>query len=56
MEVQVVVYERTTGVRPFVYGYFAMRHTAGKGDSAPFIDEGCKGVKDFDKLRQSFPR
>jgi hypothetical protein len=46
-EVQVVTYERTTGARPFLYGYFAMR---GKASSAPFIDENGKGVKDFDKL------
>lgn len=55
MEVQVVVYERTTGVRPFVYGYFAMRHTKSKGDDARFIDENGKGVKEFDELWKSFP-
>ena len=52
MEVQVVTYERTTGERPFIYGYIAMR---GKGAGAPFIDENGKGVKDFDKLWKSLP-
>ncbi len=56
VEVQVVTYERTTGARPFIYGYVAMRHTKPKGDDAPFIDETGKGVKDFDKLWQSFPK
>ena len=55
-EVQVVTYERTTGVRPFIYGYVAMRHLGGKGDDAPFIDENGKGVKEFDKLWKSFPK
>ena len=52
MEVQIVTYERTTGVRPFIYGYIAMRN---KKSSAPFIDETGKGSKDFDKLWKSFP-
>jgi hypothetical protein len=56
MQVQIVTYERTTGVRPFIYGYVAMRHTKARGDDAPFIDETGKGVKDFDKLWQSFPK
>ena len=55
MELQFVTYERTTGVRPFVYGYFAMRHKSGKGDNARFIDEQGKGVKGFDELWQSMP-
>lgn len=53
MEVQVVTYERTTGPRPFIYGYIAMRS---KGGGAPFLDENGKGSKDFDKLRKSFPK
>lgn len=52
MEVQIVTYERTTGVRPFIYGYIAMRS---KKSGAPFIDENGKGVKDFDKLWKSLP-
>jgi len=52
MEVQIVTYERTTGVRPFIYGYIAMRD---KKSGAPFIDENGKGVKDFDKLWKSLP-
>ena len=52
MEVQIVTYERTTGERPFIYGYIAMRN---KKSSAPFIDETGKGSKDFDKLWKSFP-
>jgi hypothetical protein len=56
MQVQVVIYERTTGVRPFVYGYFAMRHAGGKGDDARFIDENGKGVKEFEELWKSFPK
>jgi hypothetical protein len=55
MELQFVTYERTTGVRPFLYGYFAMRHKSGKGDNARFIDEQGKGVKAFDELWQSMP-
>jgi hypothetical protein len=54
-EVQVVIYERASGVRPFLYGYFAMRHTKGESDDARFIDENGKGVKEFDELWQSFP-
>ncbi|HEX8146647.1 MAG TPA: hypothetical protein VF591_05675 [Pyrinomonadaceae bacterium] len=52
MEVQIVTYERTTGVRPFIYGYIAMRNKKG---GAPFVDENGKGVKDFDKLWKSLP-
>ena len=52
MEVQIVTYERTTGVRPFIYGYVAMRS---KNGGAPFIDENGKGSKDFDKLWKSLP-
>ena len=53
MEVQVVTYERTTGERPFIYGYIAMRS---KKSSAPFIGEDGKGSKDFDKLWKSLPK
>ena len=56
MEVQVVTYERTTGVRPFVYGYFAMRHLSHKSDDARFIDESGGGVKEFDQLWQSLSK
>ena len=52
MEVQIVTYERTTGVRPFIYGYIAMRDKKG---GAQFVDENGKGVKDFDKLWKSLP-
>ncbi|MBV9927954.1 MAG: hypothetical protein JOZ96_23240 [Acidobacteria bacterium] len=52
MEVQIVTYERTTGPRPFIYGYIAMRN---KKSGAPFVDENGKGVKDFDKLWKSLP-
>jgi hypothetical protein len=55
-EVQVVIYERTTGPRPFLYGYFGMRHNPGKGDDAKFVDDQGQGVKAFDKLWQSFPK
>jgi hypothetical protein len=51
-EVQIVTYERTTGPRPFIYGYIAMRSKKG---GAPFIDEQGKGVKEFDKLWKSLP-
>lgn len=51
-EVQIVTYERTTGARPFIYGYMAMRS---KKNDTPFIDETGKGVKDFDKLWKSLP-
>lgn len=51
-EVQIVTYERTTGVRPFIYGYIAMR---GKSGGAPFVNEDGEGVKDFDKLWKSLP-
>ena len=56
MEVQVVIYERTTGVRPFIYGYLAMQHTKNQGDDARFIDEAGKGVKEFDEPWKSFPK
>lgn len=52
-EIQIVTYERTTGVRPFIYGYIAMRQEGDKDNSAPFIDETGKGVKEFDKLWKS---
>jgi hypothetical protein len=55
-EVQVVIYERTTGPVPFLYGYFAMRHKSPKGDDGKFLDAEGKGVKPFDKLWQSFPK
>ncbi|HEY0077062.1 MAG TPA: hypothetical protein VGB73_00340 [Pyrinomonadaceae bacterium] len=52
-EIQVVSYERVGGVRPFVYGYFAMR-SKGKNSGAKFLDAEGKGVKEFDELWQSF--
>ncbi|MFL6229052.1 MAG: hypothetical protein ACJ741_09750 [Pyrinomonadaceae bacterium] len=52
MEVQIVTYERTTGVRPFIYGYIAMHS---KNGGAPFVSENGEGVKDFDKLWKSLP-
>ena len=52
MEVQIVTYERTTGVRPFIYGYIALRN---KQNDTPFVDETGKGVKEFDKLWKSLP-
>lgn len=55
-EVQVVTYERTTGARPFIYGYAAMRQDGKKDNSAPFIDADGKGVKEFDKLWKSLPK
>ena len=55
-ELQVVIYERTTGSVPFIYGYFAMRHTSPKSDDGKFLDEQGQGVKAFDKLWQSFPK
>jgi hypothetical protein len=54
-EVQVVTYERTTGVRPFLYGYAAARYGGDKKNSAPFIGEDGNGVKEFDKLWKSLP-
>ena len=55
-EVQVAIYERTGGVRPFLYGYFGMRHKVGKGDDARFVDDQGNGVKAFDKLWKSLPK
>jgi hypothetical protein len=55
-EMQVAIYERTTGVRPFLYGYFAMRHKSGKSDDGKFLDEQGQGVKAFEKLWKSFPK
>lgn len=55
-ELQVAIYERTGGPRPFLYGYFAMRHKSGKGDDGKFLDDLGQGVKAFDKLWQSFPK
>lgn len=54
MEVQVLTYHRAENSSLFAYGYFAMRHKSGKGDDGKFLDEQGKGVKDFDKLWQSF--
>lgn len=54
IEVQVGAYERTENSYLLVYGYFAMRHKSGKGDNGRFLDEQGKGVKEFDKLWQSF--
>jgi hypothetical protein len=53
-EVQVATYERTEGSYLLVYGYFAMRQISGKGENGRFLDEQGQGVKDFDKLWQSF--
>ena len=55
-ELQVAIYERTTGPRPFLYGYFAMRHKSGKSDDGKFLDAQGLGVKAFDKLWKSFPK
>ncbi len=55
-ELQVAIYERTSGPRSFLYGYFAMRHKAGKSDDGKFLDEHGQGVKAFDKLWKSFPK
>jgi hypothetical protein len=54
IEVQVATYERMEGTHLVVYGYFAGRNRSGKGDNGRFLDEQGKGVKDFDKLWQSF--
>ena len=55
-EMQVAIFERTTGPRPLLYGYFAMRHKGAKSDDGKFLDEQGQGVKAFDKLWKSFPR
>lgn len=54
--IQVAVYERSVGPRPFLYGYFAMRQPMDKGESAKFLDDEGRGIKDFDKLRKSFSK
>ncbi|HJU53399.1 MAG TPA: hypothetical protein VJ715_02465, partial [Pyrinomonadaceae bacterium] len=53
-EIQIVTYERTTGARPFIYGYIAMREVGDKDNSASFLDENGKGVKEFDKFLKTF--
>jgi hypothetical protein len=53
-ETQVAIYERATGSKPVLYGYFAMRHKPGKDDDGKFLDEQGQGVKAFDKLWKSF--
>lgn len=55
-EVQVAIYERNGGLRPFVYGYFAMRHKDRHGDDGKFLDANGNGVKAFDKLWKSFQK
>jgi hypothetical protein len=54
MEVQMGSYERIEAANPLVYAYFAMRHKKGKSDDGKFLDENGKGIKDLDKLWQSF--
>ncbi len=54
-EVQVAIYERATGVRPFLYGYFAMRHIPEKNEDPKFLDQKGEGVKAFEKLWKSIP-
>lgn len=54
IEMQIATYERIENSNLLVYGYFAMRHKSGKGDNGRFLDEQGKGVKDFEKLWQSF--
>jgi hypothetical protein len=50
-ELQVVAYVRTIAPgQDVVYGYFAMKDTKSKKNSAAFIDQEGKGVKEFDKL------
>lgn len=53
-QVQVVIYERTTGPRPFLYGYFAMRSKSDGCPDGEFLDEQGQGVKAFDDLWKSF--
>lgn len=53
-ETQIAIYERVTGSKPVLYGYFAMRHKPGKDDDGKFLDEQGQGVKAFDKLWKSF--
>ena len=55
-DLQVAIYERTGGPRPFLYAYFAMRHKEGKGDDGKFLDDQGNGVKAFDKLWKSFSK
>jgi hypothetical protein len=55
-QVQVSIYERKTGPRHFIYGYFAMRHRAERRDDGEFLNFDGKGVKAFEKLWKSFPK
>lgn len=48
-EVQVVAYTRTISAgQDVVYGYFAMKDTKSKKNSAEFVDATGKGVKEFE--------
>lgn len=54
MEIQLVLYTRRLGATTIVYGYYGMRHKAGKHkDDAPFVDATGKGAGDFDKFWKS---
>jgi len=50
-EVQVVAYSRTISEgQDVVYGYFAMKDTKSKKNSADFVDASGKGVKEFESF------
>lgn len=50
-ELQVVAYTRTISEgQDVIYGYFAMRDTKSKENSADFINAQGKGVKEFDSF------
>lgn len=50
-ELQIAAYTRTIAEgQDVVYGYFAMRDTTSKKNSAEFINEKGTGVKDFEKF------
>ena len=55
-DLQVSIYERRVGPRPFLYGYFAMRHRTARKDDGEFLHADGKGVKAFEKLWKSFPK
>ena len=55
-QIQIVIYERSTGSAPFLYGYFAMQNKWDSCPDGPFLDEQGRGPRDLEDLRNSFSK
>lgn len=55
-QMQIVIYERSTGPAPFLYGYFAMQNKWDTCPDGPFLVEQGRGTRALDDLRNSFSK